>query len=454
MPQFKFKRVRELVRQLKVGPPGVRRRQVERLEELLLGFDPERTYPWEFLYFRVTGFRPEDEPAEAYEGAEVLPDLSRALETLSATVPRTAEELDEEVYTLDQLSERFSVSTRTIRRWRRRGLVAATYRSEDGRKRVGATRGALDAFLRRHGELVERSASFSRLSGAEERRIVELAHRCAEEEGMSLTAAAERIAAELDRATETVRLALVRHEESHPEEPIFAEKGGRLGPEERRSIYELYRQGVHVDELCDRYDRSRSTVYRIINQQKARELLARPLSFHHEACFQEREAEETLLGEELDLLLERLQARAREEQPPGTGRWTGSPLSEAEETALFRACNYSAFRAEELRGQLDPSRYVRSSLLKRIQRKLDRAETVRQHLVRVHLPLVEQIARQHASPGARLERVITLGHRELSRLVERFDYRGPGRFPGYVSLELMKTFARTIPAEGEPAASD
>ncbi len=438
MAEFRSKRIRELVHQLMVGPPEVRRVQADRLEGLLAGLEPDRVYPYEFLYFRITGFRPEDRFEETYPGRELLADLARALEMLSRTVPRPAEEAGEPVHPVEEVAGRFNVSVRTVRRWRRRGLVGAYYLSPDGRAFLGVRRSALERFEERTGPMVARAERFSRLSAEEGDRIIARARRLVEQEGLSPTAAAERVADEVGRATETVRRALLSHER---EEPVLGPAPRRLSADARRRIYVQYSQGVHVDALAGRYGRSRSTIYRVVNRERAAEALCEPVSFVEDEGFSAPRADERILGEEFRAAMARLDT-AIEAAAGAKGPWRESPLSAVEERILFRAYNYLRFRAAELRRELDPSRYVPSALLGRLDELKARAEAIRSRLIRLHVPLFRQVARQHLRPDLAADDVAALGRAELGRLVDSFRYQGRARFPAYANLELMKGFAR------------
>jgi len=444
---FKLKIIADLYRQLRLSPPDVRRGHVDRLENLLLELDPKRTYPYEFVYFRVTGFRPKEEVLEAYPGTNLLPDLQRALLKLAGTVPRTVSELQEPVYSVDQLADALNVSARTVLRWRRRGLVACKYVFPDGRKRTGIRQAALDTFMEGNRELVARSARFRKLSRAEERDIVDLARRYASPEGPTRTAIVARIADELGRAHETVRLALLHHDRDHPAEAVFAAKLQRLDVQDRRRVWQEYQKGAPVEDLCGRYGRSRSTIYRIINRERAAELMRERIEYHHEDAFETEDAEADVLGEEVRELLRKLRAGP----PPGAGvertprdamPWQRAPLADADEAALFRAYNYSKFRVSQLCDELEPNHYVPSVLLKRIDALKALAEQIKDCLTALHQPLVERVARQHAGGPRRLQELVTVGRGLLEQLVESFDYRSRGRFGSRVTLELFKKFAQ------------
>jgi transposase-like protein len=446
--RFRLRRIRELARQLMVGPAAVRRRQAERLEALLLELEPDRAYPYEFLYFRITGFRPQEDLRESFGGREVMADLTCALQMLTQSAPRSAAEAPGPVHTVKELAEELDVSPRTIRRWRQRGLVTATYEFPGGQRFLGVSQAALERFRELNPGLVRRSGQFSRLTAEEERRLVVAARQLVGQGGLGPTAVAARLAARTGRAAETVRLALLRHDREHPESPLFGGPPGRLDAEARRGIWTHYRQGTAVADLARRYGRSRSTIYRIINRQRAVELLDLPLAHVSEDAFREPDAEAEILGEDLTALMQRLADQPGPAAPAPSAR-TPAPLSDEEELTLFRAFNYARFRAAELRQEVNPRRYVPSALLERIEDLRHRAEAVRELLVRLHTPLAEQVARQHAGEGLDLAEARALARARLGRLVGSFDYAGRGRFPNYAALELMKAFAREQPPAPE-----
>ncbi|MHC4479376.1 MAG: hypothetical protein ACYS1C_00175 [Planctomycetota bacterium] len=422
MSGYRFRRVRELVRQLAVGPIEVRRRQAERLEELLVEVRADRSYPYEFLYFRITGFRPKDDLREAYEGADVLPDLQRALRELSSGAPRAVEDLDEEVCAPKEVAAAFSVSPRTVRRWQGRGLPRATYLFPDGHKGPGIRQSVLDRFLERHGDSVERSARFSKLSEAEERDIVRIARQ------------------------ETVRLVLLSHDRDNPDRAIFGRPSARLTPADRRRLRKQYLQGVPVEELCEHYGRSRSTIYRLINEERAREMLQEPLSCYREEDFGEEQSDERILAPALRDIAE------LRDQPPQTGAGAEEPrrsgqLTPEQERALFRAYNYAKFRADEMRKELKVTGYVPSRIIGGIEEMMRRARRVREFLLRVYAPLAEHAALQHSGPGADLQELRVKSRAQLARLIDSFDYRKRARFEAYANLDLLKTFARAPVAE-------
>src|SRR4029078_12977013 len=110
--------------QTRYAPKDRRLEQVERAELLLGEIEPSKPYPYEDLCFRITGYRPEGWSALVLDGADAQHDLRLFVEDLSSTVRQAVEQVSEHVLTVAEVGRRFNVSTRTVTRWRRQGLVA------------------------------------------------------------------------------------------------------------------------------------------------------------------------------------------------------------------------------------------------------------------------------------------------------------------------------------------
>ena len=449
MAALELDSLRELYRQLALSPAEVRRGHVNRLEDLLLELEPDREYPYEYLFFRMTGFRPGADYRDTFHGREVLPELVLVLEKLSRGAARHVAEIGETVYTTDEAAEACGVSPRTIHRWRRRGLICRRYVFPDGRTRMGIRHAALDRFIEQNRKLAARSKRFARLSGAEEEEILRLARRLALEEGLSLSAAAARISEKIGGYAETVRLILKRHAREHPGDAPFVAPRPPHEPATRRRIYQQYRQGTPVEELCRRHSRSRQTIYRLINAQRAAEFLDRPADCVQEDDFDEPGAEEAILDDAFGAMMDSLEGAGGMSAPP-SGRWWESRLSEDAEHALFQAYNFTRYQLAARLRELQPRRYVPSRLLGTVEALIARADRIKAGILRAHLPLAEHVAWQHAGDQAPSSALVEQGRAWLGELVDSFDHRRGSRFPNYATLELLKRFARTVP----PARDD
>src|SRR5437588_9934344 len=119
---FKQPALKQLTdQQVRFAPPARRVEQLARAQRLLGEIEPGRSYPYQFVCYRVTDFRPESYPDLLIPGTDLVHDLALFIEALGGTVQ--AVETREEPVTLAQLRQQLNVSTKTIRRWRKLGLV-------------------------------------------------------------------------------------------------------------------------------------------------------------------------------------------------------------------------------------------------------------------------------------------------------------------------------------------
>ena len=184
--------------QSRFAPKEKRLEQIDRAELLLAEIDDARSYPYEYVCFRITGFRPDGMPALLLEGKDVRHDLRLFVEELSATVGQKAEHATEQVLTIDAVSRRFNVSTRTVTRWRRQGLVARRF-IIDGRAKVGFLESSLARFVENHRDQVDRGSRFRQLTDEERDEIVRRARRLARSARKIRRAPDERIGENADR---------------------------------------------------------------------------------------------------------------------------------------------------------------------------------------------------------------------------------------------------------------
>ncbi len=231
------------------------------------------------------------------EGGDVQHDLRLFVEDLSATARQAADQVDEPVLTVDEVSRRYNVSPRTVARWRRQGLVARRF-VIGGRTKVGFLESSLRRFVTAHREQVERGSRFRQLTEAERDEIIRRARRMAlvRPGQTGLVEIARRIARKMSRSTETIRLALKAYDREHPDRAIFPNTAPPLDDEAKSQIYLRFRMGVSAEVLARQYHRTRSSVYRVINEMRARRILGTKLEFIDNPSFGERSAAATILG--------------------------------------------------------------------------------------------------------------------------------------------------------------
>src|SRR5947209_7102475 len=165
MSEFKNPAMRQLAdQQMRFAPPARRLDQLARAEKLLTQIEHDKQYPYQYICFRITEFRPNSYPDLRIDGKDLEHDLYAFIEALSRSTPAVpVESMPEPVLTLEQVSEQLHVSTKTISRWRERGLVGRRI-LRNGRRQVGYLKSMVDRFVSANKDRVERSGRFSQLS--------------------------------------------------------------------------------------------------------------------------------------------------------------------------------------------------------------------------------------------------------------------------------------------------
>src|SRR5262249_8316839 len=122
---FKTTALKELTdQQVRFVPPSRRMEQLAKAEQLLSELDTEKKYPYQYVCFRITDFRPDSYADLVIDGSDLEDDLCQFIAELSRSMPPVpVESITEPVLTIEQLSKRLNVSTKTINRWRKRGLI-------------------------------------------------------------------------------------------------------------------------------------------------------------------------------------------------------------------------------------------------------------------------------------------------------------------------------------------
>ena len=444
--------------QLRFAPAKQRRKQLKGAEKLLSAIDRDKEYPFEFISFKITGHRSKGPTGEdLIKGSELADDLPIFISKLSSQLDLVAAEQGQKVHTIEELAESLDVSTKTISRWRKRGLAARKFIFDDGRKRLGVLQSAVDKFLAANPTLAANAKNFKQLTRKEKWLIVRRAKALASKTLFSRYKIIEQIANKTARGHETIRYVLIDYEKSHPDEPIFGKSGGAISPASGGELYKLFKQGHDVRELMERFDRSKSSIYRIINVRRANELLAKKIEFIGSDEFLEENAGEEILAGPIS---ERPLVSDKDIEPFGLAddslpvylqSLKDMPaLNREREARLFRRYNYLKYLARKRRAGINLSG-VSSRLLGEIEDYLAEAEAIKKIIIESNLRLVVGIASKHTTSGANLLDLISEGNFSLMQAVEKFDYMRGFRFATYASWTIAKDYARKIPAEaGRP----
>ncbi len=451
MRRYKNKPVEELARELSAGLLRLRKGYVDSAEDFLKIIKPDLEYPYELLVYRLTGYRPvRSKPIQPLTGRTLRGDLQQMMLDICDSFELPVGAYDEPVYDSRALARRLRVSTKTVQRWRHRGLVARRLVFPGSQKRIGFLESSVRQFAERRRWEMLRSARFSQMSRAEREEIIRRAKRTVSRSGCCLHEVSKRLAARTGRAVETIRYTIRRHDRERPAEAVFPGQPAPLDSQAKEVVYRCFLHGVPVTSLARRYRRTRGSIYRVINEMRARQLIGRRIDYVYNPEFDLPGADQAILADSAagwrDEAKPRRQ-RVPRDLPPYLQSLYELPLLTAEqERHLFREYNYLKFRADQLRKKLDLG-HVRSAQLRQVERLLAQADALKNRIIRSNLRLVVSVAKKHVSGTQNLFELISDGNMSLIRAAEKFDYSRGFKFSTYASWAIMKNFARSVPKE-------
>ncbi len=449
MAKFRIDTIGELARQMEFTPQETRATQVAAAEALLHELDAAKAYPLDFVVFRITGYHPKDVPAELLAGIALQHDLGLLIERVSGSLDVRTAMLAEPVLMIDDVTEKFAVTSKTVQRWRRKGLPARRFLFPDGKRRVGFLLSSVERFFSAHRDHVERSAGFSNIDDAEREQILRRARRLAQDCRCCVQEITRRIGRTMNRSPLTILHTIRKHDVERPADAIFPGAAAPVAEEERSRILRGFRRGVSVTSLAQRVRRPRAAIYRVVVEERVARLNKRKVRFIDDPLYHEPDAAEVIeaiwSAEELSAPRAAEDSRVPRDLPPYLAELYRTPLlTPARERALFLKFNFHKMQFAFARRKLDPQ-FARLRDLDVMERYWRRAVATKNHIVGANLRLVVSIARKHLRPGLSLMELISDGNLTLMRAVEGFDLHRGHRFSTYATLALMKGFARSVP---------
>ena len=457
MRKYLNKPIGELAAELGAGLVRLRKGYIDSAESLLHLLEGEGLYPLEFVVYRLTGFRGGRGVESPMTGESLRADLLALMLDLCDSFELHAADYLQPVYDVPHLARRFSVSTKTIQRWRRYGLPARRLIFADGKRRVAFLESSVQWFVQHRAGMIPRSVRFTQMTASERSDVLRRARRMASFTRCTLSEVAHRIARRTGRALETVRYTIRRHDLEHPADAIFPRMAGPLDEGGKDVIYRSFLRGVSATALARSHRRTRGSIYRIVNEMRARQLLHRPIEYVYNPQFDLPNADALFLAPPPGAAPQADGAetsrrtpspgRPPEDLPPYLRSLYEVPLLTAEgEKRLFARYNYLKYKADRLRRRIDV-RKVRTEDLKPIEALLVQANVTKNQLIRANLRLVVSIAKKHLGGPQSLFELISDGNVALMRSVEKFDLSRGTRFSTYASWAIMRNFARSVPRE-------
>ena len=445
MRQIQSPNLAQLLMQMRFVPAGKRRKQLAETEKLLEIVEKDREYPFDFVCFRITGFQPKTGTIkEIIKGEQLAEDLRLFISKLSGQMAEPVITQKEKIYTIEELAGKLSVTTKTINRWRKRGLVAKKFIFEGRQKKLGFAQSAVDKFIQRNQSLAQKAGSLKRLTAGEKRKIIGLATKLAKKGGNSRHQIIEQIAKKTGRSHETIRYTLLSCEQAHPD--CFAGKGRSIiSSEQAAEIYKQYKEGNKVKGLIEKFGRSKSTIYRLIKMKRARALHGQKIEYIFSDEFTQDNAEEKMLGKKLEYKGHYLPELDRVNVAEYTKHLKDAPtLNRQSELELFRRYNFLKYLVNTKKAGIKPAD-ISGRQLDTIENHIKEAQLIKKMIIEANLRFVIAIARKHSRDQTTLSDLISEGIFSLMRAIEKFDYTKGFRFSTYATWVIAKDFARKVP---------
>lgn len=445
--EYRDSKIKELRCQLtRFAPKGKKVEQAALAENLYSEIEPDRSYAFDYLCFRITNYRPETPSRHNIASADLKHDLRLLIEDLSDSADVAVTEVAEPVHTVDELSKLFSVSTKTISRWRDAGLVSRRLLFA-GRKRVGFLHSSVERFVSQNRDKIRRGERFSQLSEDEKSEMIERARQLVEG-GASLSEITRQLAQQMRRSPETIRYTLKNFDADNKALAIFPDHRGVLTEEDKRAIFKLHVHGASVARLCKRFKRTRTSIQRILLDMRMEQILELPLDYIYNEDFEDTSREAEYLGP----IPKPASAPRKVRVPSGLPSYLAALydvplLTREQEYHLFRKMNYLKHKASRLREGLEETSGSKTAMMDEIDDLYEAAVLVKNKVVQSNLRLVVSIAKRHVASTDDFFALVSDGNMSLIRAVEKFDYSRGNKFSTYASWAIMKNFARTIPSE-------
>ncbi|MCB9851013.1 MAG: sigma-70 family RNA polymerase sigma factor [Phycisphaerales bacterium] len=448
MPTFATKDLAELAHQLLLSPRQKRLSQIHGINTLLGLVDAEKSYPYDMVCFHITGYRNRrNSERPAIPGDKLVGDLVTLAEHITRKNAIPVAEVGEPVRGYEELASDLKVSTKTIRRWRKRGLMGFRVADTDGVSRLVYLGSTVDRFVESNKSLVERGAAFKQLSASEKTKIIELARKLLSERRRKLHIVAREISEQTGRAVETIRYTLRRYDQAHPDKALFGRNGLPAAPEQQRKIWRAHEQGNDNAKIARLFGITVEEVQRNLLEMQARKLKAEPVAYIHNELFDAPGADALILDVPVPTGSRPSKAKPPRDLPAYLRSLYEIPLLTAEqEVDAFRRYNYLKHKTARAIEALDICD-VKPRDLDAIAELTARYEAQRRRIVEANLRLVVSIAKKHVGWSPRFFEVISDGNVSLMRAVEKFDVSRGFKFSTYASWAIMKNYARTVPEE-------
>ena len=285
--RFHHEQVHDFALQMKRASKSVRKLQIESAEQLLNEIEDESLYPFDYIVYRITGYRDDMTDQPMLLGSALRGDLV----ALIAIVSRSLEISAEGMMNVEKAAKTLGVSLRTLSRLRHEGLVFHWVIERGGRFRLGCSSAMLDEFAKRNSSRIRSASQFSRLTFAEQQEVVRLAMQF-DGKKHTLSEVASDLAKRSVRGHETIRLLL---QQSNSVTKTFSQPK-QLSRKDARDIEKELQKGTSWNALTNQYQRSAGAIRKALARLRSTRLKRLSISYVELDVFSRPDAEEVILG--------------------------------------------------------------------------------------------------------------------------------------------------------------
>jgi DNA-directed RNA polymerase specialized sigma24 family protein len=455
---YRSRELADLTRQLLYAPPEKRVELVRQAEQLHDELDPQKNYPIDFVVYRLTTRRVPPSESVMLVGEAIQPDLRLLIDTLSRSVQMPDDETDPGS-TSRELADVLGVSTKTITRWRDAGL-RWRWGVRGDKHMVLITRSALDAFVKKHPDRVSSASAFQRFSDQEKEQLIERSRRLARAADEPPQVILRHLAKRSGRSVEALRQLTHRHDEANPDNQIFADRTAPLTTEQKAQIDQAYQHGATVSALCERFGKTRSTIYRAIHEARAKQIENMTIEAVFSPVFERDDADEVLM-----------QPISRQGKPRQLGPEVIGAVPDALQSVYDRPIepddavrslvvryNYLKYRAGLLRHQIVSST-PKANEMDEFDHLLGRIKQARGDAIAAVLPVALSVVRRQQTGSVReneasLLRLLYIAHGVMIETIDRYDASVAHSLESVLTNRLIQVLAKPVTSAQAISAKD
>lgn len=364
--------------------------------------------------------------------------------------------VEERQYTMAELMSMFDATEKNIGHWiAYHGLEHTTaytaptdsvVRGKRVRKRIVVLGTSLLKFGAEHPTILQCHSEYSRLAEEVRAGIIARARDLIANPQNNIRFRSDvykRITAETHLRSHTVRHVLKSHDSTHSDEAVFP----LLPPNTIAELEEAKWAERSVKEVAERLSVPLSQVRLAITAHRVK--LIRHMKLDHMASeeFSAQNAEKKIMREKV--IVENHECPDYLQNHPtiflrDMGRDEKIViLTKNQEQALFRQYNYCKYSASMLRESLHQGKCT-WKVLEKIEKLHEKANTIKNQLMRSNLRLVVSCAKHFVTKKHSLEERYSDGVQSLKKAIDRFDYTLGNKFSTYAKQAIMKNFRKDI----------